>query len=522
MSRKPDRAMAAAAAFGAARFYLLSGRPSFVDEQAGLLTGWLLSKGGVLYADVFTHHLPFEYLIAQAAAWAGGPGLGTARAGAFVVWLAACLALHLLLRARGSLAWTAPCFAVLSACWAPLWWGNFLLVELYWSLALAVLAALWERPFASSEGGEGAVLSPSKAALAGFLGLLAGTASLPAAAPTAAVLAGTAACGRLRGRWRFFLLGAGGFAVLMAVWGAGRVAWTGLFEQGVRFNLEQYSRFSGFSSGADLYVRQLFDALLHWTGLGPRSWRGIEPLLTLTVLGGAAAAHAARGIRWSSAVLAVFVLARVTAEAPGLEGAPPFHASAYYVLCVLTLSAGLSRLVEFRLKAGLAAALLLAACTWPAWRDRGAPSSPREAPAVAALAREVTSPEDRVLALPSYPLFYLESRRAPGFSYILYLPWVAAAYEKRALRELREDPPALIFMERGAVGGRRWYDYGRPLIEEIGKGYTPFRLDRAYGGRIGGIAEDLVWEDGVYIRHGLEGKVLLRAKHRKRLVSDIN
>ena len=101
---------------GAARWLSLRGRPYFVDEALGLLTGWMLASGRRLYDTAFSHHLPFEYMFFQAAA----PRLWLARVLAWGLWAGACLGLHACLRRRGrEQAWIAPAFAALGAVWAP-------------------------------------------------------------------------------------------------------------------------------------------------------------------------------------------------------------------------------------------------------------------------------------------------------------------------------------------------------------------------------------------------------------------
>src|SRR5512146_1332285 len=43
--------------FGLTKIYY--GR--FVDEADTITVGWLISRGSVLYRDVFSHHFPFSY-----------------------------------------------------------------------------------------------------------------------------------------------------------------------------------------------------------------------------------------------------------------------------------------------------------------------------------------------------------------------------------------------------------------------------------------------------------------------------
>lgn len=506
---KSDWALGAALLFGAARFLSLAGATAFVDEQAGLLTGWLLARGWRLYGEIFSHHLPFEFLPAQLAAWAAGPEAAAGRVLALLVWAAACVGIHGALRKKGpGLEWTGPGFALFSACWAPLWWGHLLLVELYWSLALAVLIALWAVPL----GARREPLGIGGAAAAGFLGALAVTASLPAVLPTAIVLVGMGLAGRLRRRARPFFAGAGGLLLLLGVWGLWNIRWGGLFEQGIVFNFRHYARFAGFDSAGDLYLRQGMEILLHWSGFGPRSWRGVEPLLSVASVGICVFLWRGRGARWGLGALFLFVFARFAAEAPGLEGAPLFHASAYYVLAVLALARGVAWLAHKRGAAAALAAVLLAAGSWPVWRARPEKTLPREKAEVARLVRAITAPEDRVLALPSYPRFYARSRRLPGISHLLYLPWTAEADEAGVLEELERVRPVVVFMENGSIGGHRWEDYGRPVIEWVRLNYAPFRLKTPYGGRLAGRADGPVWENGIYILREREGEIVARVR----------
>ncbi len=59
----------------------------FVDEQDNLSVGWLVSRGQVLYTDVFSHHMPFPYYYAALLTKLGFSGFIGLRVGFFITIL---------------------------------------------------------------------------------------------------------------------------------------------------------------------------------------------------------------------------------------------------------------------------------------------------------------------------------------------------------------------------------------------------------------------------------------------------
>ncbi|GEM_PF-1508113 len=108
---------------------------TFGDESDNLVMGLLLSRGSVLYRDIFSHHFPFAYYWASAVAGLFGPSIAVAR-------------LSVLLFQIGALAWAMVLtrYSVLIGLLGVLWsivglffYSNFVLYTGFSGVSLAVI-----------------------------------------------------------------------------------------------------------------------------------------------------------------------------------------------------------------------------------------------------------------------------------------------------------------------------------------------------------------------------------------------
>jgi hypothetical protein len=461
-------ALLAALTASLARVAFIESHP---DEDACMTIGWLLSRGVKLYTGVFSHHFPLDYLPPSVLAAVFGPSATAMRAFMILAWAAAAAGVFALLRRSPDGARAAALFAVLSSQWLTYWQGQMMLVENYWGAATVLALAALGSPL-----GLEPAPTPRRAAAFGAAAALVLTAS-PTCLPAAALLAGWfAADRRWRALWRPAALGAAAWLLLLAAWAAPRVGWSLLWQDAVVFNRDVYARFTGIEGGAigGFWRRALGYNVLYFgstlDGAGAEGW--FEGLIKLAALSWAAWSLARR--RWTEGAWKLAFLLAVHARPERNPYAPPIHAAPFYLVAALVLSAGLARAwgaFSGRRRAALAVAA--AAALLPTlWATALATSSLRVYAApnpaydrIVAAVRSCTAPEDRVLALPCAPRFYLDAARAPATPSVFYLPWQEAWPPQRAatMDALERLPPKVVLIRDPEVWGIPWTRYGRDV-----------------------------------------------------------
>lgn len=451
------------------------------DEDACLSIGWLLSRGWRLYRDAFSHHLPLDYLPSWLVAVLTGGSFTGARVFMLLLWAAFCaLAFEAWTRRRGER--LAPFFFVLLCSqWLTYWYGEMMLVENYWAYAAALGLLLLEG--ARPPGRRAA------AALGACLGVLS-CASLVCAAPLACFAAWLLLDKSWRGRRRWVLAGAAAWLVPFWLWAALHADLSLLWAQAVRFNLEVYPRFFGYSTALGGFWKaalandaRYFGSLIVVRGLEEY----FEALLKLAVLAWCVSPAFQPGRRWTALWRAAFVVA-LRSRPERMPRAVPFHSAPYFVLAAVAasemLAAGWRRLSgkgrAARWGAAFAAALVLAptlAATSQATLDLRRYAAPSAAAAAVSSAVSGCVPAgEKILVLPLYPRLYLEARREPAAPAVFYLPWQAAWAPQREahLAALRSRAAAVVVMQTEAgVWDWDWKDYAGDLQAELDKAYAP-------------------------------------------------
>lgn len=469
---------AAALALGALTLWNTAFIESHWDEDDCVAIGWLLSKGWRLYRDVFSHHMPLDYLPSWALARLFGPSPEICRGFMVLLWALGCGALFSARRSKTE-AYAAALFTLLSSQWLTFWYGQLMLVENLWAWAVVGLLALAER-------GE---LKPRESALAGvLLGVLAfaSLTSWPACALLGLFF--------LRRPRRELAAGFAGFVTLFAVWSR-RHADLGLwYQDAVRFNASSYAAFNGlapgapaagFFGGALLNVLAYFAATFSWNSLE----QFFEGLLRLAALGWILEPLVKR--RPLEALWRAALVFSLKLRPEHFRLAPPHHSAPFFLAAGWLLS---SQLVRAREALGAldrrwarawtaACALLLLATLAPtslatySLRGLQARDRPRLA-ALSSLVAQATEPQDAVAAFPSLSRLYVESARAPATPNVFYLPWQAAWPEQheRTLAALKDRPPKLVAILETAIWGVPWKAFGADIDAWVRGNYRPVSI----------------------------------------------
>lgn len=450
-----------------------------LDEDACMAVGWALSRGLRLYADVFSHHMPTDYLPAWAVAKLFGPRPAAFRAAMVAAWAACAAGVWLALRRGGDRArLTAALFAVLSSQWLTYWGGQFMLVENMWAWATVALVAVLGFPLDEDPGVPGRLRLAAAGALLAFLL----TASLAALGVFACLAAWTLRDRRWRAGWPWLGAGAAAWLAVFLGWSAGRVAWSLWWADAVRFNFAVYSKAMG---GWSL-------AVFHIAGSGLERYFDVfvRAVLLWRVVSLAASRRREDALGWAALALAV------SSRGEHYELSFPVHAAPLYAVAALACAAELSRLWEaarprgtaFAAAGALGAALVLAptiAITSDAELSLRRFSSPSPERAVAAEALSRCAPPGPIAVLPLEPRLYLESGRLPALPGIFYLPWQAQWPEQRRRAAAAMDArlPAAVLYAPKTIWGHEWPEYASDLQASLERGYAPAAAWEAPGAR---------------------------------------
>ena len=454
------------------------------DEDACLAIGWLLSRGWRLYRDVFTHHLPLDYLPAWLAASVFGPSFTAARLLMIGLWAGCCaLVYEWWGRRRGER--LAPfLFALLTSQWLTYWYGEMMLVENLWAYAATLAVVVLGGPL----GRDSSPPERRDALLLGALLSVIACASLVCAAPLACLAAWALLDRSWRPQRRWLLAGALAWLLPYGLWAALHCDLSLLYPQAVLFNTRVYARFfpyesasavGGFWRAALASDARYFATALSWNSLE----RYFEGLLKLAVI----VWVLRQGRSWRALWWACFIVA-LRSRPERVAQAVPFHAAPYFLCAALLVSAQLAALwplLRSRSRAvvwgaALAAALVLSptiVATSQATLSlrEFAVSSAAEAAVRGAITRCAPAGQP-ILVMPVYPRLYLETRREPAAPAVFYFPWQAAwpPQHDAFLASLAARRPAVVVLQTEAsVWGRPWAEYAADLQAELERGYLP-------------------------------------------------
>jgi hypothetical protein len=457
------------------------------DEDACVTIGWLLSKGWKLYGDVFSHHMPLDYVPSWALACVFGNRFGIFRGFMIVLWALVCAALFLICRRREpkSAILVPFLFAALTSQWLTYWMGQMMLVESYWGYAVVILLALIGSPLELSgseaaRGGEGLAAG----ALLGFL-----VSASPACVPAAACLVlWIFRDPRWRGRRRSLAAGFGFWAAPFLFWCALHVDLGQWYSHAVWFNAEIYAKFNGLGGAPVLAfaVKALRDNAAYYAGA--LTWGNFEQyfegLLKLSVLGWIGW-NLSRRRFFDAAWWAVFVVA-LKARAERGADAMPFHSGPFYLVAALLLCRelallwaasrrrpGWGRPMAFVLLSGFFLLPTLIATSFAAASLKKYAGANVQYDMVVASLKNCTDASDRIAVFPFYPRFYLDSGRLPAVPDVFYLPWQEAWPRERdaTMAALARNRPKAVVIQDTTVWGVPWSRYGRAVDSWVRDNY---------------------------------------------------
>ncbi|MBI5595676.1 MAG: hypothetical protein HY928_06245 [Elusimicrobia bacterium] len=467
-------------------------RVSFIeshwDEDACIAIGWLLSKGWRLYGDVFSHHMPLDYIPSWAISSFFGTGFVLFRGFMLILWAAVCSALYLVSRRQepGPARAVPFVYVVLSSQWLTYWMGHLMLVESYWGYAVVLLLALIGTPL----GFRRESVHRAEPVLVGALLGLVLSASLTCALPFACLAAWLAHDPDWRPRWRGVAVGFLAWLVVFGLWCLRYVGWSQWYTQAFWFNANVYAAFYPFDVANPYFGFLLqavkdnasyFAAALSWSDLG----QYFEGLLRLAVLGWVLWNALQR--RFFAALWWVLFTVCIRARAERFAYAPPFHATPFFLTAVLLLSAGAARAWYAVRGRGLRPALgamtlaaLLFAPTLLTTSMATAALKPfggdnRKYEMLLGAVRACTAPDDRLAVFPCYPRFYTDSGRLPATPNVFYLPWQEAWEPQRTatLRGLEQSKPKVVIIQDTTIWGIPWKKYGGAVEEWVAGRYVP-------------------------------------------------
>lgn len=492
--RRDDILFGAALLIGLLTLWRTAFIESHWDEDSGVAIGWLLSKGWKLYSDVFSHHMPLDYIPSWAISCLFGPSPQLCRAFMVALWAAVCCSLWRLGRASREGANAAALFTLLSSQWVTFWMGQMLLVENIWGYIVVLLLVLIE-----------AETSALLAAASGTLLAVLLCSSLTCAPAFALLLA---AFLRRPGWRKFWRLLAGGFSawlVLFGLWSWRHADLSLWFEDAVRFNAWSYAYFSGLTPGAPtsgLFLQALgrnlyyFASILHWDNLE----QYFEGILRLAFLGYIAWQAFQR--RWLDAVWWALLILALRLRPEHFRYTPPFHSAPFFLAAAWLLSREVVLVWDTLAKRSkrwacgwaAACAFFLAATIVPtSWAtlslsvyDRPSEGSLWVLNAV----KQGTDPNDAITVLPSYPKLYVDSARVPATPSVFYLPWQAAWPEQhaRTMEALESHAPKLVIVLETTIWGIPWQQFAGDIDAWIRVYYRPVmapaRIDKIAGAQL--------------------------------------
>ncbi|HEV8267466.1 MAG TPA: hypothetical protein VGR00_04500, partial [Thermoanaerobaculia bacterium] len=236
------------------RFFRLRYWREFSDEGDTIVIGWLVSEGESIYRTVFSHHMPFAYVLAHlVAVLSPTDHVAHFRLVTWLAYLAVGAALTVPAGSSPARPVAGAIFLSASALVLPLFNGQMLLAEPIWGALFALfvvkllLPALFGEPVSAKSAALGGAalalsLATSLAAVYPFAVGLAVVAVVVSSSPEARREAAARA-----GPFLVAFLGAG-LVVLLWVKRFGSVL--GLFEEAVLFNFQVYARYNGEGTSA--------------------------------------------------------------------------------------------------------------------------------------------------------------------------------------------------------------------------------------------------------------------------------
>lgn len=450
----------------------------FGDETDNLLGGLLMARGGRLYVDFFSSHMPLPYDLAALAARLGATSLGQFR----------LFTLSLLVLATVSISWAfwkrlgyrvMLLWAMTTVFAHRLQFGEMLTASTVagYGVALAGLV-FFARPNGALSWREKALLSLGVfIALESELVAVFPVVLLGLAYSAVRLRSGPLSCSVRDIVLTGVLVTVPHLALLGVISAQGELAQ--FIDQAVSYNQLYYSQFVMNPSIAGMlhdWEAQYRTYLLQSVGIGAPP--GVHTILVVGNIVAAVLVGARRGIAWGVGYWLFIGLCHVRNE-----GA--YYLCSYFSLALL-LDAAFDtpgalprrRLAPVPVLGAAAALLLIAPFTLLVARTydfSGRP--PRYVPEVRAITA-LTAPTDTLFVVPFDPYVYLAAERRPASIYTYFLPWhvVSPSIVARLNSDLLANRPAAVVFRGDEPVNDRYYarEYASDLYAFLlAQGYAP-------------------------------------------------
>jgi hypothetical protein len=444
--------------------------PVFVDEADNVVGACLMSRGGLVYRDFFSHHFPAPY---YALASLGEPAACSVLAGRVLGILGLTVAAALFTVAARNAA--APVALLVMGLVAPLYYLQLYLAETYIAIGLIVTLGMLTERGRHLRGPAGHALR--------LLGVTILASSSPLGLMMALVLL------------PLVVLGAGRpYTPTIAACVGALLAWPAVLavqgtlpafvEQGIRFNTQVYAPYLSVELTNPLsllwetlsFGRHRFSFAMDWligqeTKATAASFAVVFELLLTVLLGGLLIARRdERLFRLGLLLLVPLAVAR-----DGFHLAP-FVALACFGCVQLLPSAGWR---NGRAQILGVAVVLIALRIYFFYLPvhPGEESELTESMHPAAPVQRASSPDDAILYLPIAPQGYLADDRRPGSFYTSFLPWQAdlPGAEERLIADIEQNRVKVIVVDQEALiwDKYRLSEYAPRLFAHIMATYRP-------------------------------------------------
>jgi hypothetical protein len=419
----------------------------FADESDNLLGGYLIARGGRLYADYFSNHMPLPYYLAAIPSLLGASRIEHFRVFTEALLIATTLGLawSLMLR-RGLGLSVAAAWAGLAVYAHTVQWGEMLHAGTCAGFGLLAAGLLfYTSPRLRFSLGEqiGVAVAAFVAIQSELLSIyplaVLGMCYLATRPPLrdAARLAVLVVAPHVLVLLGFLVVGALGAFVYDAY----------------LFNQTYYAQF--VMNGSILGMLHDWEAQYRTYLLTSlRNPLGLEGCLVLGNLAATLVVYRARGPLPALAYFLFVSLARV-------RNGGPYYLASYFSLalvfgCALD-SLALWERARVRAALGAAGLALVGAFVFQVGRTYDFSRTPAYTQPEQAILQAVTAPGERIFVAPYDPYLYLASGRLPASTYEFYFPWQAAdpRSDGQIMDELRQRrPAAIVFHQDELVNGQ--------------------------------------------------------------------
>ncbi len=462
---------------------------SFCDEYDVMTGSWLISKGWVLYKDIFSHHMPFPYYFMSIFVSLGFDSAYSLRIIFALVIFSYFVFLTFYFRKKIN----KEVFAfsiVLYAIMMPFFWGQQMLADSFFAMATGILfLEIYSNPKLEFSLSDQILIS-----IATFIAI---TSTLIAFYPFAIFFI-VYIIYRIR---RYFLemefkkklMFDIRFCIIVLLpfflWFLYMVVTKSLNEfiiNGIKFNTDYYSQFTGGDTPISLIKNHIKNIPKYFIWV-------TEYLLSMNKETLLNASNLFINLMRISLYCFLFVFIKkgkyfhgaflvVFAYFCYMRG-DSFHGTPFYIICIFILSIFLDKLYtqikneNWTLKNILILTSIFSIFSIFIYNFESYKNNEVEViqtDNVIELIKSVTSEEDSIWCAPLSPHIYFAAKRMPADKNIFYLPWqsIVPGNNEKILNNLNEEQPKVIYFDENAdIWGHILRDYGSEIYSFIQTNY---------------------------------------------------